>query len=91
MLHDLSNGSWYPPFEQLGPGLLIKCTVWCQSYVRFIFEYDSLMIVSPFYQGSEDAFVQILYLVMQENISGELFCFDIYINVSLMDIYTIMI
>ena len=48
------------------------------------------MIVSPFFQGSEDAFVQILYLVMQENISGELFCFDIYINFSLMDI-TIMI
>ena len=38
------------------------------------------MIVSPFFQGSEDAFVQILYLVMHENISGELFCFDIYIN-----------
>ena len=54
------------------------------------FECDSLMIVSPFFQGSEDAFVQILYLVMQENISGELFCFDIYINFSLMDI-TIMI
>ena len=35
------------------------------------------MIVSSFFQGSEDAFVQILYLVMQENISGELFCFDI--------------
>ena len=59
--------------------------------LRFIFECDSLiMIVSSFFQGSEDAFVQILYLVMQENISGELFCFDIYINFSLMEI-TIMI
>ena len=80
-----------PPFEQLGPGLLIKCTVWCHCYKRFIFECDSFMIVSSFFQGSEDAFVQILYLVMQENISGELFCFDInFILIFVMDI-TIMI
>lgn len=87
MDNDLSNGYCYPPFEKLGPGLLMKFTVWCESYKWLIFDCDSLMIVSLFFQGSEDAFVQILYLVMHENISGELFCFDINgNNSSLIDV-----